>query len=258
MSHYTVAVLHSPEQDIPELLAPYNENLEVEPYVWRTKSEMIKDAKDRVKDYYKDPKWYDDDEFRKKYIKPFLNAKTDEEFYNAERNDLDDREFDEDGNELNTYNPKSKWDWYSIGGRWGGMLKLKSGVDPEWEDDDWVSDSARIKDIDFSRDEEAYAKCYDWWVDNIDNEPEEWNDFYKKEYYEKMYKDAEDYANQCASFSTFAVVTPDGEWHEMGEMGWFGCSNETPEEARAWHDNYMNLVHSVPEDYYMTIVDCHI
>ena len=255
MSHYTVAVLHSEKQDITELLAPYDENLEVEPYIWRTKTEMINDAKGRVKNYHEDPKWYDNDVFRKKYIKPFLNAKTDEEFYNAERNDLDDREFDEDGNELSTYNPKSKWDWYSIGGRWSGMLKLKSN---EWEDDDYLVDSARIKDIDFSRDEEVYAKAYDWWVNNIDNEPEEWNDFYKREYYEGMYKDADDYANQCASFSTFALVTPDGEWHEMGEMGWFGCSNETPEEARAWHNNYMNLVHSVPDDYYMTIVDCHI
>lgn len=255
MSHYTVAVLHSEERDITELLAPYDENLEVDPYIWRTKTEMIIDAKDKVKDYYKDPKWYDDDEYHKEHIKPFLDAKTDEEFYDAERNYIDDREFDEDGNELSTYNPKSKWDWYSIGGRWAGILKLKSGVDSEY---DWCVDSARIKDIDFSRDEETYAKAYDWWVNNIDNEPEEWNDLYKKEYYEKMYKDADDYANQCASFSTFAVVTPDGEWHEIGEMGWFGCSSETPEEARAWHDNYMNLIHSVPDDYYMTIVDCHI
>lgn len=32
---------------------------------------------------------------------------------------------DEEGNLLSTYNPDSKWDWYSIGGRWNGFLVLK-------------------------------------------------------------------------------------------------------------------------------------
>lgn len=27
-----------------------------------------------------------------------------------------------------TYNPSSKWDWYQLGGRWTGWLKLKEGV----------------------------------------------------------------------------------------------------------------------------------
>jgi hypothetical protein len=33
---------------------------------------------------------------------------------------------DEDG-EVTTYNPKSKWDWYELGGRWTGFLRLKPG-----------------------------------------------------------------------------------------------------------------------------------
>lgn len=33
---------------------------------------------------------------------------------------------DEEGNILSTYNPDSKWDWYSIGGRWSGYLPLKA------------------------------------------------------------------------------------------------------------------------------------
>lgn len=32
---------------------------------------------------------------------------------------------DEDENLLTSYNPNSKWDWYSIGGRWDGFLPLK-------------------------------------------------------------------------------------------------------------------------------------
>ena len=32
--------------------------------------------------------------------------------------------YEEDG-QMITYNPNSKWDWYSIGGRWDGFLILK-------------------------------------------------------------------------------------------------------------------------------------
>ena len=31
----------------------------------------------------------------------------------------------EDDGQMITYNPNSKWDWYSIGGRWSGFLPLK-------------------------------------------------------------------------------------------------------------------------------------
>ena len=48
MSHFSVAVIHKADQDIEELLAPYDENLEVEPYIGRTVQEMINDAKKRV------------------------------------------------------------------------------------------------------------------------------------------------------------------------------------------------------------------
>ena len=34
-------------------------------------------------------------------------------------------EIDEDENLLSTYNPESKWDWYSVGGRWDGFLHYK-------------------------------------------------------------------------------------------------------------------------------------
>ena len=258
MSHYTVAVLHDREtQDIDDLLAPYSEELEVESYVSRTKTEMIESAKERVKDYNKNPSWYKDDEIRKMFINPYLEARTDEEYYRAERANVEDNwdaKFDDDGNELSTYNPKSKWDWYIIGGRWSGMLTRKG----EDADDSMGYDSLPIKDIDFSRDEVLYAKHYDWWVNNIDNEVEEWNDIYTKEYYQETYNDAEDYANQNSQFGTFAILTPDGEWHERGEMGWFGFSSETPDEGRQWCNNYMDIINSVPDNYYMTIVDCHI
>src|SRR5699024_9687342 len=47
---------------------------------------------------------------------------------------------DSDGSwrSYSTYNPKSKWDWYKLGGRWSGMIKLHNGTQV---------DKAKIKDI---------------------------------------------------------------------------------------------------------------
>jgi len=60
--------------------------------------------------------------------------------------------------EFSTYNPKSKWDWYQLGGRWNGFLKLKEGAEGEVGDFSLVSstrvdegwcDQALKKNIDF-------------------------------------------------------------------------------------------------------------
>lgn len=54
----------------------------------------------------------------------------------------------------------------------------------------------------------------------------------------------------------FAIVTPDGEWHEKGEMGWFGMTtDEKADEAWAqeWHD--LLVLH---QHCFATIVDCHV
>lgn len=53
---------------------------------------------------------------------------------------------DSDG-DTTTYNPKSKWDWYQVGGRWGGYFLLKNGqrVDTcRWGDVDTESLGAII------------------------------------------------------------------------------------------------------------------
>ncbi|WP_144628926.1 hypothetical protein [Arthrobacter woluwensis] len=53
---------------------------------------------------------------------------------------------------------------------------------------------------------------------------------------------------------TFAVITPDGEWHESGRMGWFGMvSNENPN----WDAQFDELVAQHPAAY-AVVVDVHI
>lgn len=258
MSHFTVGVICKSPEDITELLAPYDENLEVESYIGRTKAQMIEDGRKR-KEYYQTLSGDDYED----YMKPYLSATTDEEFYNLEK--YEDAKYDNEGNELSTYNPKSKWDWYSIGGRWSCELKIRitdeNGLDEyaESDQDEFVyGDMAKIKDIDFSPDAERYNECYQWWKEKVEGSDEEWDNFYKKSYFTERYRDAEEYATRSAQFTTFALVTPDGEWHEQGEMGWFACSDETPEEAREWDKQYMSFIENADPEYYFVMVDCHI
>jgi hypothetical protein len=90
-----------------------------------------------------------------------------------------------------TYNPKSKWDCFTIGGRWNGSYHAGGA-----------------------------------------------NIFKMKE----------------LKGSTFAVVTPDGEWHEKGKMGWWGVVSDK-------NDGYNDAFEKFIIQYignYVVVVDCHI
>lgn len=54
----------------------------------------------------------------------------------------------------------------------------------------------------------------------------------------------------------WAFVDADGEWHQHGEMGWFGSTEEKTEEE--WNREFMDYVKTLPGDTLITAVDCHI
>lgn len=229
MSHFTVAVFHREDQNIDDLLAPYDENLAVEPYIQFTKQEAIDYARKNLKS---------------------AEGMSDLECWQMM---AEDHKTDWEGNIYSTYNPRSKWDWYAVGGRWGCMLNAGGSC----------SDSARVGDIDFSPDEDKYEEALHFWDTVVDHKTAEDGEhpisFFNEQYYRDYYGDRETYARYTAQFSTFAVVTPDGEWHEKGKMGWFACSSETPEEARDWEEHYRErFIDTADPDLILTIVDCHI
>ena len=180
MSHFTVYVF-SKDRDVEELLAPYNEELVVAPYIKYTKEQAIAKIRNNIEkfknnyyaEYLKDPIAYKEkctNESHINYIENEFPKKlnwTDEECYQEMRSwyDDDDDLVDANGNIWDTYNPNSKWDWYTEGGRWNGCLKTKDGNETN---EDLVSE------IDF------------------DKTP-----------------------------VPFAFVDPLGRWYERGEMGWW-------------------------------------
>ena len=174
MSHYSVLVLTDENTCVEELLAPFDESIKVAPYVKYTKEELIEKEKKEIKEYkngryaefLKDPDGYKERnkhnpghlnyieyEFRKKLY--WTNAR----IYKEAIRYYDPEDITEDGSVLSTYNPNSKWDWYVEGGRFSGLLKLKT---PD-EYDSVCADSAYAEEVDFTPDKEAYDSDIRFW-----------------------------------------------------------------------------------------------
>lgn len=96
MSHFTVAVITDDVNKLKEMLAPYDENIEVSPYIDETKEEIIskgKERKQRVLKRKEDGKELDEWDLK------YLNANTDEELYKAVV--YDDETYDEQRKSFN-------------------------------------------------------------------------------------------------------------------------------------------------------------
>ena len=211
MSHFCVYVFHDENTTVDKLLAPYDENIELSPYVLYTKEQAIakvrseiEDFKNRIyKEYLADPDKYKENWGHNKnhidYIENEFPKKlnwTDEECYeDIAKWRREDGMVAEDGSILSTYNPKSKWDWYQVGGRWRGRIP---------------GDEVKMSEVD---------------IDKI-NTP-------------------------------YAFVTPDGEWVERGEMGWFGISSNEMNEDE-WDAKFREYLKTLDKDIILTLVDCHI
>lgn len=233
MSHFSVLVFTEDDGlSVDELLEPYYEGNTRAPYIDYTRQEAI----DYARKHYAD-----------------FKDKTDEECWKfmAEGSITDKK-----GNIYSTANPDGHWDWWVEGGRWENELKLKGSGKRV--------NKARIGDVDWSLNDEEYKKALRFWDIIVDHKPLEDGEerpfnFYKEDYYREFYGDRETYAKRMASFHTFAVVTSDGLWISKGNCGWFGVSDETPEEADDWETNFVKkFIEGEDENKTVTIVDCHI
>ena len=211
MSHFCVYVFHDENTTVDELLAPYDENIEFAPYVLYTKEQAIakvrseiEDFKNRIyKEYLADPDKYKENWGNNKNHIDYLENEfpkklnwTDEECYeDIAKWKREDGMVDEDGSILSTYNPKAKWDWYQVGGRWNNSIP---------------GNEVKMTEVN---------------IDKID--------------------------------PPYAFVTPDGEWVERGEMGWFGISSNEMNEDE-WDAKFREYLKTLDKDIVLTLVDCHI
>lgn len=180
MSHFTVMVIGSNPE---EQLAPYDENIKLETPV--VTGEVSDEEKNSMIDYYKKTKNGGLD-------LPF------DELYAEKGYDWNGNRFekrDDKWVEILTYNPKSKWDWYQLGGRWSNFLKLKEGTTGTHGEKSWMNEDTSkpgycdqtIKgniDVEGMRNEagEKAGKYYDEVMEYIKDTPPhiKWKDFIKR------------------------------------------------------------------------------
>lgn len=292
MSHSTVLVIGpGDDSELARALEPFDENKRVEAYhdyvdplpvTWKTTHEH--NAKFRVlleNDVPRPEAWEsvwgkeNSDERipwpRSTAIDEGIDGADDQavaDWYNTRYEGMDESEkyqVDEQGLYMvSTYNPKSKWDWYSLGGRWAGGLIVKGPVYRADQGEPGSFDNpippggvsrARWGDIDWDRIRESRREGR------------------KKSYAEAMKKDEahrafiydmdpeeteEHYVNRGLNFSTFAILTPDGEWLERGEMGWFGVVHDEKNQeewTRIWRETVEKYC---TPDTVVSVVDIHI
>ena len=131
-----------------------------------------------------------------------------------------------------TYNKNSKWDWYSLGGRWSKSIKTKSG--------------------------EFVDECF---LDEIDwspFKPEDYEEETKKDWSVKEYhplKDSVQY-HYTENDVPFCVII-DGVWYERGKMGWWAFVSDEKEKGD-WNEEFMNLIKTLPEKSLVANYDFHI
>jgi hypothetical protein len=230
MSHYSVAVIlpKTVKQgeivyEVDKVLSPFDENLEVNAYQSYTKEQVNEIFLEQKKRGI-----FTDEEYDK-----FLD-----DFFGKEN--VDDK-----GGIISTYNPNSKWDWYEIGGRWNNSITTKDLKKVNY---------TRIKDIEFEamlskKELDELKKYYNRLIKGEEG--------YSPEYVKKKYPTFESYL-KVQDFSTYAILDSNGNWHESGRMGWFGCSSATPEEEIEFSNKYRSLIEKEDLDNWLVVVDCHI
>jgi hypothetical protein len=236
MSHFSVLVASRSVGQVESILAPYQENNGNGCSIEYLKFEdCTGDVEEDYEEYRYTNKYDDIDDFALSY-------------YNYDK---------VDGKYGYWFNPQAMWDWYQIGGRWGG-LKTKEGHEVG---------SVRKGNVDFSIDEGIYDYSIRAWeliVEDVEPETEEdkriiGRNYYNKDYFTERFVNKETYAKTQAMFNAYAFIDLDGEWHGQGEMGLFGLSSETANESLVHQLSFLdNFIKDLDDDVMLTLVDCHI
>lgn len=246
MSHFFVGVIVPPdtqdiEDEVEQLMEPYSENREVEPYERPcycvgslAKKEAREQAEQEVGSIEKFRATFlgGNDQAWRLHIKPYLDVENRALVAHPLKDKPDSGCEDCDGTGINkvTYNPDSKWDWYVIGGRWDGEIQGKPRDDGQGgfnfgdEHHQPQHNVTRVADL-------IKAKSI---PDAVIKELTRGDD----------------------TFSCHSLVTPDGEWHEKGEMGWLGVSVDN-KDRDTWLDEIQKILKEYA-DCLIVGVDCHI
>jgi len=166
------------------------------------------------------------------------------------------------GKSKTTYNPQSKFDWWVIGGRWTGMLRpdYNPWTDPRnLEACDMCGGTGKRDDV-LGRDSRRKCPGYSCngcrgkgrkikFATNLAPPPPGGNMRPVREILALL-------PAHEKQVTPFAILTPDGKWHEHGDMGWFGIVHgEKPQQD--WNAEARAILADFP-DCVAVVCDVHI
>lgn len=277
MSHFTVAVITDGTKTIGQMMAPYMEYSAGVPERQYLQFFPAKDDEYYVNDYesgscsyvlerdgitlyskydlrYENPK-YDvtaairGESVEQRYVYPegsrFVNVphKLMYPTFESFMEEWHGQDRDDETGEFGIWrNPNAKWDWYSTWSQRGWKHGILGGP------------SIRIGDIKVERGRMAREAAEDYDRLNDDNSIEGLHFSFRAHGMSR-----EQFVEAESHLSFRAVITNDGEWHEVGEMGWFGCSSESADEAYEWAVHFEErFIDTADPDWTLVLVDCHI
>lgn len=251
MSHYALAVLTDGTKSVAELMAPYHEDIENGvPDEFLAFSDYTDDLRDEYENRCETLYYEVGDILELKHVtRTELEANPDD--YRAVDVPLrivypDFETFVSDycledmveGRVGRWYNVNAKWDWASVGGIYTQLCERRFG-----------STSIRVGDIRW--DVETMRGIVGREYDEHHGKDPYFDDFRVRGMTREQFVESESH------LSFRAVLTPDGIWHEVGDMLGFGLSSETPEEMYEWDLAFADRFLS-DDDLTLTVVDCHI
>lgn len=152
-----------------------------------------------------------------------------------------------DGDYLYHYNPNGKWDWFEVGGRWKGSLKLYNGQSV---------DSALVKDVDMSFNLNDYNTALKYWDDVMSDKISPV--LSSKERLLQDYFSRDNYAALQAMFHFAYVIDYCGNWNEIETSYLSATLPERIQWAQSFQRKFIRPVLSKGNEYRITVVDIHI
>ena len=271
MSHFTVGVVipgtykeYELYDAVEKALAPFDEKIEMEPYIEEYKFDIIGRLKREKEEIVSLAELLlsDENEFDRvypRYNKGWIKDRyetikdmTDMQLYEEEtKYHKSDGNIDDDGNILSTYNPESKWDYWLIGGRWSNLVATR---DPEGNI--VGSDYSRFKNIIFI---DTYYK-----KEGLDSKEDLLSKYMLdpdfREDIDDHYQNIDEFIKEIETPKslTYAMLI-DGSWIEPGKMGWFAVSDATDTSREQYEKTIVEYLDSKKDsEDWLIIVDCHI
>lgn len=206
MTHFTVGIicpqnLADPEGYIAQVMEPYFEHTDAEPYVCYSLDQASADIAAAIHRMElvlrRQEPHYDLDQCRQHLdeLRTMTARQKYDEYVRYHES------FNDCGEPISTYNPNSKWDWYVIGGRWDGWINDRDGRNES------LLDNTALTEETLARNKIPHA-----------------------------------------------IITPDGQWHERGRMGWWAT---LVTENEHWDQEARDILARYP-GHCVVIMDAHI